>query len=93
MALRCAAYGLDKALAQPTVLGTRFKAMTGVYTLYQMRHSWKDIAVYAGVDFELRERLLGHRMRGVAAVYGSGSYLKLGLDALLLVRGTIGLAK
>lgn len=72
-----------------SALGTRFKKMTGGRTLYQMRHSWKDIAVHAGIDFELRERLLGHKVSGVAAVYGSGIPLAKGLDALFLVRDSI----
>jgi integrase len=72
-------------------LGTRFKKMTGGYTLYQMRHSWKDVAVRAKVEFELRERLAGHKVPGVSAVYGSGIPLEMGLDALMLVRATIGL--
>lgn len=72
-----------------TSLGTRFKKMTGGYTLYQMRHSWKDIAVRRGVDFEVRERLLGHRVQGVAAVYGSGVPLEIGLDAIEVVRSAI----
>jgi len=70
-------------------LGTRFKKMTGSYTQYQMRHSWKDVAVNAGVDPELRERLMGHKVPGVSAVYGSGIPLARGLDALLLIRDTI----
>lgn len=70
-------------------LGTRFKMMTGGGTLYQMRHSWKDVAVNAGVDSELRERLMGHKVPGVAAVYGSGIPLARGLDALLSIRDTI----
>ncbi|PKO37256.1 MAG: hypothetical protein CVU33_13970 [Betaproteobacteria bacterium HGW-Betaproteobacteria-6] len=74
-----------------TSLGTRFKAMTSGYTLYQMRHSWKDLAVHAGVDSELRERLMGHKLPGVAATYGSGIPLEKGLDALMLVRAAIGL--
>lgn len=70
-------------------LGTRFKEMTGGGTLYQMRHSWKDVAVNAGVDSELRERLMGHKVPGVSAVYGSGIPLARGLDALVLIRDTI----
>lgn len=72
-----------------TSFGTRFKKITGGATLYQMRHSWKDLAVHAGVDSEVRERLLGHKVPGVAAVYGSGIPLARGLDALLLIRDTI----
>ena len=68
---------------------TRFKEITGGGTLYQMRHSWKDIAVYAEIDSELRERLMGHKVPGVSAVYGSGIPLKAGLDALMRVRGEI----
>lgn len=68
-----------------TSLGTRFHKMTGGYTLYQMRHSWKDLAVNAGVDLELRERILGHA-GGIAAVYGSGIPLRQGLDALASIR-------
>ena len=74
-----------------TSLGTRFNAMTSGYTLYQMRHSWKDLAVHAGVDSELRERLMGHKVPGVAAAYGSGIPLEKGLDALMLVRRAIGI--
>lgn len=70
-------------------LSTRFRGVTGTYTLYQMRHSWKDVAVHSNVDFELRERLLGHSVRGVAAVYGSGIPLRQGLDALTSVRSAI----
>lgn len=69
--------------------GTRFKKLTNGYTLYQMRHSWKDIAVRRGVDFEIRERLIGHQVQGVAAVYGSGVPLGLGLDAIEAVRSVI----
>ena len=69
--------------------GTRFKDMTGGSTLYQMRHSWKDVAVNAGVDSELRERLMGHKVPGVAAVYGSGIPLARGLDAIEAVRSVI----
>ncbi len=69
--------------------GTRFKKLTNGYTLYQMRHSWKDIAVCRGIDFEIRERLIGHQVQGVAAVYGSGVPLKLGLDAIEAVRSVI----
>jgi hypothetical protein len=72
-----------------TSFGTRFKEITGGGTLYQMRHSWKDVAVNAGVDSELRERLMGHKVPGVSAVYGSGIPLARGLDALLLIRDTI----
>lgn len=70
-------------------LTVRFGRMTKGYTLYQMRHAWKDVAVDVEIDFELRERLLGHRVRGVAAVYGSGIPLKNGLDALLRIREAI----
>ncbi len=70
-------------------MSTRFNKMTNGYTLYQMRHSWKDIAVRRGIDFEIRERLIGHRVRGVAAVYGSGVPLGLGLDAIEAVRSVI----
>lgn len=70
-------------------LGTRFKKATGGGTLYQMRHSWKDIAVKAGIDSELRERLMGHKVPGVAAVYGSGIPLAGGLDAIEAVRSVI----
>ena len=69
--------------------GARFKKMTKGYTLYQMRHSWKDVAVNAGVDSELRELLMGHKVRGVSAVYGSGIPLAGGVNALLAVRKTI----
>jgi len=47
--------------------------------------------VHAGVDSELRERLMGHKLPGVAATYGSGIPLEKGLDALMLVRAAIGL--
>ncbi len=70
-------------------MSTRFNKMTNGYTLYQMWHSWKDIAVRRGIDFEIRERLIGHRVRGVAAVYGSGVPLGLGLDAIEAVRSVI----
>lgn len=70
-------------------LSNRFREMTTAYTTYQMRHSWKDIAVRVGVDYEVRERLLGHRVRGVATVYGSGIPLVLGLDAIEAVRSVI----
>lgn len=70
-------------------LGTRFRRITGTYTLYQMRHAWKDVAVHRNVDFELRERLLGHRVPGVASAYGSGIPLRQGLDALMSVRSEI----
>ena len=70
-------------------MSTRFSKMTNGYTLYQMRHSWKDIAVRRGIDFEIRERLIGHRVRGVAAVYGSGVPLGLGLDAIEAVRSVL----
>lgn len=72
-----------------TSLGTRFKKMTNSYTLYQMRHTWKDVAQHSGVDFELRERLMGHKVPGVAAVYGSGIPLKQGLDSLFQIRDVI----
>ena len=72
-----------------TSLNTRFKQVTGSYTLYQMRHTWKDLAVHSNVDYELRERILGHGVRGVAAIYGSGIPLLQGLDALLNVRSRI----
>lgn len=78
----------DPAVAR-TSLGTRFKKMTKGYTLYQMRHTWKDVAQHSGVDFELRERLMGHKVSGVAAVYGSGIPLKQGLDSLLQIRDVI----
>lgn len=68
---------------------TRFKEITGGGTLYQMRHSWKDVALHAGVDSELRERLMGHKVPGVQAVYGSGIPLGKGLDALFVIRDTI----
>jgi integrase len=69
--------------------GTRFREMTGGRTLYQMRHSWKDVAANAGIEAELRERLMGHKVAGIAAVYGSGIPLARGLDALLLIRDKI----
>lgn len=72
-----------------TSLNTRFRKITGDFTLYQMRHSWKDIAIHAGIDFEIRERLMGHRIRGIADVYGSGVPLRQGLDALLTIRREI----
>lgn len=72
-----------------TSFSTRFGRMTNGYTPYQMRHAWKDIAVHGGVDFELRERILGHRVKGVAAVYGSGIPLRQGLEALAKVKQAI----
>lgn len=70
-------------------LGTRFKKASDGYTLYQMRHTWKDIAMKREVDFEIRERLLGHRVRGMAAVYGDGIPLEQGLNALMAVRSEL----
>ena len=75
-----------------TSLNTRFKKVAGNYTLYQMRHSWKDVAVHADVDYELRERILGHDVKGVAAVYGSGIPLANGLNALQAIRSKICIA-
>ncbi|NMF97030.1 hypothetical protein GPA27_06485 [Aromatoleum toluolicum] len=72
-----------------TSLNTRFKKITRGYTLYQMRHSWKDVAQHVGIDFEIRERILGHNVQGVAAIYGSGIPLEGGLDALMCVRAEI----
>lgn len=72
-----------------TSLGTRFRGITKSYTLYQMRHTWKDVAVHEGIDFELRERILGHKVSGVAAVYGSGIPLHQGLNALEEIRKAI----
>ncbi len=72
-----------------TSLNTRFKKLTNGYTLYQMRHSWSDIARDRVSDFELRERLIGHRVRGVASIYGSGVPLGKGLDAIEAVRSVI----
>lgn len=51
-----------------TSLGTRFRVMTCGYTLYQMRHSWKDLAVHAGIGAELRERVMGHKLLGRASL-------------------------
>lgn len=70
-------------------LNERFRKKAQGYTLYQMRHSWKDIAVAVNVDYELRERILGHAVKGVAPVYGSGIPLRNGLDALTAVRSKI----
>lgn len=70
-------------------MGTRFGKVTKGYTLYQMRHTWKDVAVHSRVDFELRERILGHKVRGVAAVYGSGIPLREGLAALENIRAKL----
>lgn len=72
-----------------TSLNSRFKELTNGYTLYQMRHSWSDIARERVSDFELRERLIGHRVRGVASIYGSGVPLGKGLDAIKAVRSVI----
>lgn len=69
-------------------LGTRFKKASGG-SLYQMRHTWKEIALHHNVDYEIREGILGHAIEGVAKAYGSGIPLKQGLDALMLVRGVI----
>lgn len=70
-------------------LSARFRGVTKAHTLYQMRHSWKDIAVRAGIDFEVRERILGHQVKGVASVYGSGPPLQKGLDAIEAVRTAV----
>lgn len=70
-------------------LNTRFRKIAQGNTLYQMRHSWKDIAQHAGVDFEIRERILGHAVSGIAAVYGSGVPLIKGMDALVRVKHEI----
>lgn len=68
-------------------LGTRLKKWYSPYmTLYQMRHTWKDIVLDAGVEFEVRERLMGHKVSGVAAVYGGGIPLQQGLYALMAVK-------
>lgn len=72
-----------------TSLGTRFKKASDGYTLYQMRHTWKDIAMKREVDFEVRERLLGHRVRGMATVYGDGIPLEQGLNALMAIRSEL----
>lgn len=69
-----------------SALQTRFLAATKKHTLYQMRHSWKDIAVQANIDFELRERLLGHKVIGIASIYGSGIPLEQGIAALNAIR-------
>lgn len=70
-------------------LATRFKEIAKEYHPYQMRHSWADIARSCDVNFEIRERLMGHRVRGVATVYGSGIPLVVGLDAIEAVRSVI----
>lgn len=70
-------------------LATRFKEIAKEYHPYQMRHSWADIARSCDVNFEIRERLMGHRVRGVATVYGSGIPLVAGLDAIEAVRSVI----
>lgn len=72
-----------------TSLATRFKEITKEYHPYQMRHSWADIARSCNVNFEIRERLMGHRVRGVATIYGSGVPLSVGLDAIEAVRSVI----
>ncbi len=66
-------------------LGSRFKKASG-YTPYQMRHTWSDIAREAIPDFELRETILGHKVAGVATIYGSGIPLVKGLAAIEKVR-------
>ncbi|MBW8461437.1 hypothetical protein, partial [Acidovorax sp.] len=70
-------------------LSTRFRKVTEKYTPYQMRHSWKDLALDAGIDFEIRERIVGHRVKGVASIYGSGIPLKQGLAAIQAVSNAI----
>lgn len=69
--------------------GTRFRKATGIYTPYQMRHTWKDVALRANIDFEIRECLVGHSISGVATVYGSGIPLREGLDALEKIRSEV----
>lgn len=70
-------------------MGSRFREMTNGYTLYQMRHTWVDIARSCEVAFEVHERLMGHRVRGVSTVYGSGIPLVVGLNAIEAVRSVI----
>jgi len=54
-----------------TSFSTRFRRLTGSHTPYQMRHTWKDLAVNVGVDFELRECILGHKVPGTEATSNS----------------------
>ena len=69
-------------------MGTRFKELSEGYTPYQIRHTWADVARHAGVEEELRERIIGHSL-GIRGVYGSGIPLAKGLDAILAVKRVI----
>lgn len=51
-------------------------------TTYSLRHTWAAISKNMDIDFEVRERLLGHKVPGMATVYGEGIPIRKALDAV-----------
>lgn len=60
-------------------------------TTYSLRHTWAAITKSLNIDFEVRERLMGHKVPGMAAVYGEGIPMQKALDALGKVQYMLGL--
>lgn len=58
-------------------------------TTYSLRHTWAAIAKDLAIDFEVRERILGHKVQGMATVYGDGIPMQVGLEAMIKIRETL----
>lgn len=58
-------------------------------TTYSLRHTWAAIAKSLDIDFEVRERLMGHKVQGMAAVYGEGVPMQKALEALKVIRAVL----
>lgn len=58
-------------------------------TTYSLRHTWAAIAKSQDIDFEIRERLMGHKVPGMATVYGEGIPMRKALDAVEAIHSTL----
>lgn len=59
----------DDSLKNPWLTACTLAGLDPIPTIHDLRHCWKTNAMRSGMDFEIREAILGH-YRGIAGRYG-----------------------
>jgi len=73
----------EDSLRKPWVAAVKAMGISPAPTIRDLRHVWKTNAVRSGMDFEIRETILGHAT-GIAGAYGvkSDQDLICAIDAM-----------
>ena len=77
-------YGINKEGRSTisAVVHQSLKKNNATFTCHGLRHSFIDRCRDAGIDKELRDQIVGHRMAGMGGVYGKGYNLKVQQEAI-----------